>query len=238
MTASFLTRLIFLSSFVFHLAAHAARTAWVPPIRISSVAGGVIFDGTNNRVCTTADMKQTDYAGPSTDGVCYGHHTIEISLRNVSDVPQPTRVVILKDSWMRSNHTRGATSSIPEFTGGEVVTASDYVTGWSTIPAQGRATFAFSGFCDNSRCYIRQEVGPTPGQVVGGTSFPVHPSPCTGTVQVCIASSSELSLRIEVNENRGAILGHITTGAHRGGGSTDHYAQPPFDVFINGGRAF
>lgn len=217
----------------------ANRSVTIAPILVRSIAGGAMQNGGSTVACVTADMNAADYQGTvPNDGVCYGTQSVTINLRNVSTVTQTVRIVMAIDSSVTSSNSGGSSSAVPIVGGPSDRLAADSATSWVPIPAGGRYNFEFTSYCDATRCFMIEQAGPQSGRVLLGSRFPTAPAACSGATQVCLSMASEFGLRLEVTEDRGAMVAHITTHAHRSQGHKDHFIQPPFAVAVNGGRAF
>jgi len=69
-------------------------------------------------------------------------------------------------------------------------------------------------------------------------------NPTSISPQICIGENSKTFFKITVDEERGALLAHISSRAYNGFPGTtwsmgiDHFLMPPPSIAVNGGRPF
>jgi hypothetical protein len=212
----FLCLLIFSVTFK----AQAARIIEPPSMFFHTVHGGQVGAAT----CVTADMHNSAaYFG--TSGVDQGIHSISVSLKNISNIAQTVTIELLPGTYVSSSNSNGAASSIPHNPGpSQTLRSAVTVYGPRALQPYESSVASITYACSSRSCYLPRTT-PSAG--------------CTlGTPQVCLGISSQTTLKITVQEDRGAILANITTSAHRACGYKDHFMTPPPSFTVNGGKAF
>lgn len=235
--------LAFLSLVVLGSDAWAARTISLFPIHMDTVAGGAMgtvtagmYSAVSATACVTADIIYPPAAGAG--GVVTAYHSYKINLRNISDLEQTVRITIEKGSQVSSAVSQPG-SGIPNGPKRSVTVGADStyavkLAKSSALTGDSLTVDLFIG-CSKSTCWIAH-----PGGLAAGSVDPlVATQACPVSAQaICMTANSDVHLRLSVDEDRGAVVGSISTAAHRQCGYKDHYIEPPPFVQINGGRPF
>lgn len=199
-------------------AALGARRVALPTMEVETVHGG----HSTTISCTTANMlAPSAYGAAGDDGVQMTFHIYSFNFKNLSDVTQNVRIRVLPGTRLESKKSDGMNTGIPHL--------------WNptrSVDSSYNMNFSIGPYAD-----VKQDVGffATGEQT---TIKPMFEDVPNGAPHVCISLHSWLSVEIVVEEDRGAVLGSVTTKAHRGMGKTDSWQSTPISFQINGGRPF
>lgn len=219
---------------------HAMRILQLAPLQMNSVHGGVVpYTGpaplppavAPAKVdCGSADMLTVDNYIDS--GVDYGLHYLNIFLTNISPILQTITIKVLPGTLVASGNSAGGvynTPANPASPPTRSISTETAITGMINDPlAPGQSKiYTLTYQCNSAVCKI----------LPLDTSFPAT---CTsgGVPQACLSMGSYTLFKIEITENKGAVIGNLTTSVHRACGSVDKMGEPPPTMAINGGRAF
>lgn len=199
------------------LAAMAARSVALPTMETSTVHGG----HSNTISCVTANMHTPSAYGGGDDGVQMAFHIYAFNFKNLSDTPQDVTINILPGTKMQSQNSGGMTGGVPyvDVPGKEVT--SPYA-----------MNFHIGAYAD-----VLQEIGFF-SNGADTSIVPVFSGVPNGAPQICVSVKSWLSVSISVAQDRGAIIGSVTSKSHRGMGKADSWHSAPISFLINGGRPF
>lgn len=217
------------------LPGYATRILKVAPISLVTVHGGWLKDsGGLDRICITAGMLQTP---PLQSGPVCAYHQLNFHLKNLSHVQkQSISVKLLPGTYLISSNSDGAKSSIPgtknvnSFTLDKELQAGSF-----TLPPDGSKEYRITFACDSTGCKLFDN---QKGDLeTRGTKFDCDTSD-PAPQQVCIDLRSLAIPVFTVDEDHGAVVGTMTTVAHRVQGWTDFHLTSPASYQLNGGRPF
>lgn len=221
--------------------AEANRTLVLPMFSQSSMHGGVSPTGT---VCVAANMLYPTGSGASLPPGQVGtaNHIFILRLQNISATPQ-TVTVGLNSLHVQTSISQTDAEGITTASGPSVTTAPSLTKNVLNIPANGLKAWNFVVACSGSNCAMGEanylEYAITGG---GSSSYPdidnVRAQYCTDTNRNCLAQSTSMQITLDIAQDRGALIGSLSTWVHRCNGWTDLTNGGIVSLQLNGGRAF
>ena len=182
----------------------------------------------SDKVCGALAMLAAsyyDHPAGADGGVKIAHHEWVFSFKNLSSIRQTVRIILLPGTAVTSMNSRG-----------DLYGTNDGTTN-RTARAITEATTLTVNVQPNG--YASQGVVFEAGSAVGAI-MPIDAQPTCNTQpgHRCMLQTSIVNVRIEVDEDRGAVTGNLSAGGHRCYGMVDTFVSPPFNYPINGGRPF
>lgn len=201
--------------------AEAKRVVDLPVLKFSSFHGGSVSGVTCGAI---GMLKAENYDGAS--GVKWAHHTWQVSFKNLSDTTQTVRLIALPGTQITNQNSEGAlgiTKGTTEHVARRLDSAN---TQTAVLGAYGSAEMGLTMISGSNVGYI------APVDSWDSNACGIQPE------HSCMTASSTVILRIEVEEDRGAVLANVVSGGHRCYGLVDHFTTPPANFNVNGGRPF
>lgn len=201
--------------------AEAKRVVDLPVLKFSSFHGGSMSGVTCGAI---GMLKAENY--DATSGVKWAHHTWQVSFKNLSDATQTVRLIALPGTQITNQNSDGALG-ITQGTTEHVARRLDSPnTQTAVLGAFGSAEMGLTMISGSNVGYI------APVDSWDSNACGLQPE------HSCMTATSTVILRIEVDEDRGAVLANVVSGGHRCYGLVDHFTTPPANFNVNGGRPF
>lgn len=231
----------------------AVRTLIIPPLQLEGVFGG--RGGTTaspGAICRDAGMEGGAYAPAADSLVETAGFWVSLNLANIGKSETKVKVILKSESRLMAAHSppsREGIANLPLVSNGGSAPESSPRADTSvllTIPAGRSIVQLLSYQCSSAHCMIcakgagqRGSICNQPGDLlVAGTDPQTQSTPAPG--RVCLYPIGTLNLELEVQEDRGAVVGQILTKIGRGGGTGQvALVQGALPFFpLNAGRPF
>ena len=227
------------------------RSMYIVPITLNTVAGGLLHSGNNIFTCMASNTKKfapnvldptkttqaladmVRFTNPN-NGVTSISHIFSISVKNISDINQTVNFIIEKAS-MTAFNSEGTSNTGIQHVGADFTNPSTYEAK-VTISGNESKVVDIRFTCNTDNCGVFFTDRTTMALThLGGSN--ISPG-CGGTRHACMKLTSELEVRLEIEEPRGAIIAHLQGTTKRGCGVSSRNLSSPISININGGRPF